>query len=164
LDGLYLGGGFPEVFAADLSANRRLRQALRQALEDGLPTYAECGGLMYLAQTLVDQAGQTHEMTGFFPITTSMGASLKNFGYATVIFEADTVLGPAGTQVRVHEFHHSQIKNEKPEDYVLRIEKSPAQAWRGGLARKNVLAAYPHIHFAANPALAAYFLDRCRTR
>jgi cobyrinic acid a,c-diamide synthase len=64
--------------------------------------------------------------------------------------------------VRSHEFHHSRIEDEKPEDYVLRMEKSPGRAWRGGLARKNVLAAYPHFHFAANPALAFNFLERCR--
>jgi cobyrinic acid a,c-diamide synthase len=117
---------------------------------------------MYLARTLVDKSGQEHEMTGFFPVTTVMGAGLRNFGYATVVFEADTVLGPAGTKVRSHEFHHSRIEDERPEDYVLRMEKGPGRVWRGGLARKNVLAAYPHLHFAANPALAVNFLDRCR--
>ncbi|MCL2029102.1 MAG: cobyrinate a,c-diamide synthase [Deltaproteobacteria bacterium] len=163
LDGLYLGGGFPEVFAADLAANHKLRAELRQALEGGLPAYAECGGLMYLARTLVDQEGRGHEMTGFFPVTTVMGPSLNNFGYATACFETDTVLGPAGTRVRVHEFHHSRIFEENPEDYVLKVEKSPSQAWRGGLARKNVLAVYVHLHFAANPSLAENFLERCRT-
>jgi cobyrinic acid a,c-diamide synthase len=162
LAGLYLGGGFPEVFAADLAVNRRLREEIRQALEDGLPAYAECGGFMYLAQTLVDKSGRAHEMTGFFPVTTVMGAGLRNFGYATAVFEADTVLGPAGTKARSHEFHHSRIEDERPEDYVLRMEKGPGRAWRGGLARKNVLAAYPHFHFAANPALAFNFLERCR--
>jgi cobyrinic acid a,c-diamide synthase len=162
LSGLYLGGGFPEIFAAELSANRMLRHEIRQVLEDGLPAYAECGGLMYLAQTMVDKSGRAHEMAGFFPVTTVMASGLRNFGYATAFFEADTVLGPAGTRVRVHEFHHSMIKDEKPEDYVLKMEKSPGREWLGGLARKNVLAAYPHIHFAANPALAANFLENCR--
>jgi len=162
LAGLYLGGGFPEIFAKDLAANRGLREEIRLALEDGLPAYAECGGLMYLARTLVDKNGQTFEMAGFFPVTTVMGSRLENFGYATVVFEAATVLGPAGARVRGHEFHHSRIA-EGTEDYVLRMEKSPGRVWRGGLARKNVLAAYPHIHFAANPALAANFLENCRT-
>jgi cobyrinic acid a,c-diamide synthase len=162
LDGMYLGGGFPEIFAAELAANRKLKNEIRQALEDGLPAYAECGGFMYLARNLVDQCGRAHEMTGFFPVTTIMGTRLGNFGYATAVFEAATVLGPAGTRVRVHEFHHSRIEDEKPEDYVLKIEKNPDRAWRGGLTRKNVLAAYPHIHFAANPALAANFLEFCR--
>jgi cobyrinic acid a,c-diamide synthase len=116
---------------------------------------------MYLARTLVDKSGQEHEMTGFFQVTTFMGDSLGNFGYATVTFEADTVLGPAGTKVRVHEFHHSRIKDENPE-YVLKIEKNPSRVWRGGLARQNVLAVYPHLHFAANPDLAVNFLEHCR--
>jgi cobyrinic acid a,c-diamide synthase len=162
LDGLYLGGGFPEVFAAKLAANGQLRAEIRQALEGGLPAFAECGGFMYLAQTLIDQGGLAHEMTGFFPLTTVMGLGLRNFGYATASFEADTVLGPAGTTVRIHEFHHSRIENERPEDYVLKMEKGPGRSWRGGLARKNVLALYPHLHFAANPALAAHFLENCR--
>jgi len=162
LSGLYLGGGFPEVFATELAANRKLRGEIKEALEGGLPAYAECGGLMYLAKNLVDKTGRTHEMAGFFPITTVMGSGLRNFGYATVTFEADTVLGPTGTRVRVHEFHHSRIEDERPEDYVLKIEKSPDRTWRGGLTRKNVLAAYPHIHFAANPGLAVHFLERCR--
>ncbi|MDR3038724.1 MAG: cobyrinate a,c-diamide synthase [Candidatus Adiutrix sp.] len=164
LDGLYLGGGFPEVFAAGLAANHSLRSEIKAALENNLPAYAECGGLMYLGRTLVDPAGQAHPMTGFFPVRTALTPGLKNFGYVTVTCERDTVLGPAGTRFRAHEFHHSRIEDERPEDYVLKIDKAPGRAWRGGLARKNVLAAYPHLHFCAHPETAAGFLGLCRDR
>ncbi len=161
LDGLYIGGGFPEMFAAELAANENLRREVREALENGLPAYAECGGLMYLGQSLVDLEGRKHWMVGFFPQRTAMTRRLQNFGYATVTFRKDTVLGPAGTAIRAHEFHHSSLEGEEP-DYALTVTKSPAKSWVGGLVRNRVLAAYPHLHFYANPAVAAHFLDECR--
>ncbi len=161
LAGLYIGGGFPEIFASELAANVSLRREIAERLNNGLPAYAECGGLMYLGQSLTDFEGREHEMAGFFPHRTAMTKKLQNFGYVELNFARDTVLGPAGTQVRAHEFHHSQIIGPEPE-YVMDIKKSPARGWRGGAALKNVLAAYPHIHFQANPALAEHFLSRCR--
>lgn len=161
LDGLYLGGGFPEVFAAELAANEGLRAEIREALENGLPAYAECGGLMYLGQRLTDLDGRRHSMVGFFPQETIMTKRLQNFGYVEVVFERDTVLGPAGTRIRAHEFHHSRL--EGPEaDYALDIRKSETRAWPGGLVKNRVLAGYPHLHFQANPALAANFVAECR--
>ena len=161
LDGLLFGGGFPEVFAADLMANQSLRREIKKRLEDGLPAYAECGGLMYLGQSLLDPQGQEHEMVGFFPHRSVMTKKLQNFGYVEVNFDQDTVLGPAGSRVRAHEFHHSRLEWPVPE-YVLTIRKNESRHWPGGVSRKNVLAAYPHIHSRANPALAEHFVERCR--
>jgi cobyrinic acid a,c-diamide synthase len=161
LAGLYIGGGFPEVFAAELAANATLRREILEKLNAGLPAYAECGGLMYLGRSLIDETGREHEMTGFFPHTTAMTKRLQNFGYVELTFAADTVLGPRNTKVKAHEFHHSAIVGNEP-DYVINIQKSPTRSWRGGLAKNNVLAAYPHIHFQANPALAEHFIERCR--
>lgn len=161
LDGLYIGGGFPEVFAADLEANESLRSEIREALDAGLPAYAECGGLMYLGQRLTDLEGHKHWMVGFFPQETVMTKRLQNFGYVEVSFERDTVLGPAGSSIRAHEFHHSRL--EGPEaDYSLNISKSETRSWLGGLVKNKVLAAYPHLHFQANPTLAFNFLEACR--
>ncbi len=162
LDGLYLGGGFPEIFAARLAANDSLKKEILMVLEDGLPTYAECGGLMYLSQTLIDYAGLSHSMLNFFPTTTNMTKHLQNFGYVTVTFDRDTVLGPSGTKIRAHEFHHSYLEGTSASNYVLTMTKSDTQIWRGGLCRKNVLAAYPHLHFCTNPKLAAYFIAQCQ--
>ncbi|UQZ91121.1 cobyrinic acid a,c-diamide synthase [Deltaproteobacteria bacterium Smac51] len=161
LAGLYFGGGFPEVFAAELAANTSLRREILTALNNGLPAYAECGGLMYLGKRLTDYDGAEHEMVGFFPHRTAMTKRLQNFGYVEVTFDESTVLGPAGTKVKAHEFHHSKIIGEEP-DYVLNIKKSTTRGWRGGVCAKNVLAAYPHIHFHANPALAENFVRQCR--
>ena len=161
LEGLYIGGGFPEVFAAELEANQTMRSQIREALEGGLPAYAECGGLMCLSRSITDFEGREYAMTGFFDQKTAMTKRLQNFGYVSVAFEEDTVLGPAGTMVRAHEFHHSRLEGPEP-GYVLEVKKSPARGWRGGLKKKNVLAAYPHLHFHANSALADYFLNQCR--
>lgn len=161
LDGLYIGGGFPEVFAADLSANAAMLTGIKAALEGGLPAYAECGGLMYLTKSIIDFEGREHPMAGFFEESAVMTGRLQNFGYVTVAFEENTVLGPAGTLIRGHEFHHSRLEGGAA-GYVLDIRKSAARSWRGGLRKKNVLAAYPHLHFYANPAVAGHFLDHCR--
>jgi Cobyrinic acid a,c-diamide synthase len=161
LDGLYIGGGFPEIFAAELAANERLRAEIREGLENGLPAYAECGGLMYLSQRLTDLEGRKHWMVGFFPQEVTMTKRLQNFGYVEVTFDRDTVLGPAGSLIRAHEFHHSRLEGPEP-DYGLNIRKSADRGWKGGLVKNKVLAAYPHLHFQANPALAANFLAECR--
>ncbi len=161
LDGLYLGGGFPEVFASDLEANSSLRRDISAALESGLPAYAECGGLMYLNRRLVDHEGRAYEMVGFFPHQVVMTKKLQNFGYVEVRFDQGTVLGPAETAIRGHEFHHSRLEGPAPE-YVATIKKNETRVWRGGLSRKNVLAAYPHLHFYANPDTAGHFLETCR--
>lgn len=161
LDGLYFGGGFPEVFAADLEKNESLRMEIRRRLEEGLPAYAECGGLMYLGRELVDFEGKSHQMTGFFDHSAAMTKRLQNFGYVEVSFKEDTVLGPAGTRVRAHEFHHSRLEGEE-RPYALSIKKNERRAWEGGLVKNNVLAAYPHLHFYANPDLARNFVEGCR--
>lgn len=165
LDGIYLGGGFPEVFAAELAANETLKAELKAALENGLPAYAECGGLIYLTSSVTDFEGRRHPMVGFFPQRAEMTRRLQNFGYVEITFKQDTVLGPAGTAIRGHEFHHSRLLDERPEtgSAVLEMFKPGRNdSWTGGLARREVLAAYPHIHFYNQPALAANFLNRCR--
>lgn len=161
LSGLYIGGGFPEVFAKELTANSTLRHEILEKLNAGMPCYAECGGLMYLGNKLTDEAGEEHKMMGFFPHTTAMTKKLQNFGYVELTFTADTVLGPCGTTIKAHEFHHSAIMGDTP-NYVMDIQKSPTRAWQGGLTKNNVLAAYPHIHFQANQALAEHFVNKCR--
>lgn len=161
LAGLYIGGGFPEVFGAELEANRSLRSEIKAFLEAGAPAYAECGGLLYLGRRLSDTEGRSFEMVGFFPYETVMGKRLQNFGYVEAIFDRDTVLGPAGLKVRAHEFHHSKILPPEP-DYALTIHKSARRSWRGGICRLNTLAAYPHLHFQAQPALAVNFVTKCQ--
>ncbi|SBV98830.1 Cobyrinic acid A,C-diamide synthase [uncultured delta proteobacterium] len=161
LHGLYLGGGFPEVFAQALAANGPMRSAIREAVSGGLPVYAECGGMAYLCVSLADAAGTVFPMAGVFPHRAVMTGKLQRFGYAEAEFCRETVLGPAGTRVRTHEFHYSRIEPEDGTEGCYRMRKDGVTPWRGGLASGNVLAAYPHIHFYSNPSLPRNFLARC---
>ena len=98
LDGIYLGGGYPELYAGQLAANAGLKQALKAGAAGGLPIYAECGGLMYLAREIRDLEGRVHPMAGVFPFTVRMLPRLKALGYREVTLTADGLLGPAGTR------------------------------------------------------------------
>ncbi len=135
LDGLYLGGGFPDVFASQLEANTTFRAALRDALEQGLPAYAECGGMLYLTEALTAASGATHAMTGFLPCRCRMISGLRNFGYVTVTTRCASPLGPAGLSYRAHEFHYSEIDpaslpvapKESPDRTLSRVpDQTPA--------------------------------------
>ena len=162
IHGLYLGGGFPEVFAETLTNNTSMRSSVRAALEGGLPCYAECGGMAYLCRSLTDTAEQEHDMVGFFPNRVVMTGKLQRFGYAEAEFLRDTIMGDAGTRVRTHNFHYSRLTDEGcGAGGYLRMHRDGMGSWSEGLARKNVLAAYPHVHFYSNPFLARNFLARC---
>src|SRR5581483_10570318 len=108
--GVYLGGGFPELFAAELSANRPMHEALRRAAERGLPIYGECGGLMYLAQSISDRNGRRWPMAGLIPGDSHMRAERVTVGYRTVTTRADSPILSAGSTVIGHEFHYSQLE------------------------------------------------------
>ncbi len=112
LHGIYLGGGYPELYAEQLAANQSLQQALRQAAAAGLPIYAECGGLMYLSREIRDLEGRAHPMAGVFPFTVRMLPRLKALGYREVTLTAPGLLGPTGTKARGHEFHYSEMVGE----------------------------------------------------
>ena len=143
LDGLYLGGGFPEVFAEKLSANRSMRDSIRQALEGGLRCYAECGGLMYLCRSI-----DGREMADFFPIACRMTKKLQRFGYVNVIDRT-------GLTFPAHEFHHAVAEPLSEVSCAFRVVKAgaPEQAWSCGYERVNTLAGFPHLHFGSHPEL-----------
>ncbi len=146
VDALYLGGGYPEVFAKELSENKAMREHIRTLADAGMPVYAECGGLMYLTEGIVPVDGQYYPMCGVFNCRTEMTARLQNFGYCSVDWD--------GVVVRAHEFHHSKlIPEDATPNYELafHIRKPELERhWQGGLRRGNILAGYPHIHFYAN--------------
>ena len=143
LDGLYLGGGFPEVFAERLSANRVMRKSIRQALEGGLRCYAECGGLMYLCRSI-----DGREMVNFFPIACRMTERLQRFGYVNVTDRT-------GLAFPAHEFHHAVAEPLEAVACAFRVVKAsnPGQTWPCGYEKGNTLAGFPHLHFASHPAL-----------
>ena len=164
LDGVYLGGGYPELYAERLAANEGLKQALKQGAAGGLPIYAECGGLLYLAREIRDLEGCSHPMAGVFPFTVRMLPRLKSLGYREVTLAADTLLGPAGTTARGHEFHYSEIVGEPegvPRLYRLTPRRGGA-AVSEGYSANRVLASYVHLHFGSNPEVARHLVASCR--
>lgn len=145
---LYAGGGFPEVFAAELSANEALTRSVRSALNDGMVTWAECGGLLWLCRAL-----DGREMVGTVPATARMTERLT-IGYRQATTRADSPLGPAGTPLRGHEFHHSELD---PPGEGLELE-SRFGGGRGGYLGPTLFASYLHQHLAAAPEIAERFV------
>lgn len=162
VDGLYLGGGFPEIFAGDLAANKGLRADIRRKLETGLPCYAECGGFMYLTEGITAKNGEKHSLVGFFDGHTRMTDRLQRFGYVDIEFTGENLLGEKGQTARGHEFHHSTIEGVTyPTTYLVKSALSGGR-WHCGYRRANTLAAYAHIDFWGFPDLARHFLEVCR--
>lgn len=160
--GLYIGGGFPEVYAARLAANVALRAELARVIAGGLPTYAECGGLMYLTGSICDTDGHTHPMVGALPGRSIMTGRLT-LGYREVVTERATLLAPAGRTLRGHEFHFYEWI-ERPHDAPAAyrcLEAGALSRWEG-YAHENLLASYVHLHWGAAPELAAAFAAACR--
>ena len=169
IDAIWIGGGFPELFAAQLAANTAMLTALRQCGEQGLPIYAECGGFMYLCAWLADQQGQRYPQVGLIPGGTRMTDRLQQFGYAEATFLQGTLLGPAGTTVRGHRFHYSVYEpGPALPTYAYRITRTrTGEAQREGFHVHHVLATYFHIHLGSQPQMAWNFVDfcqRCRHR
>jgi cobyrinic acid a,c-diamide synthase len=162
--GLYIGGGFPEVYAACLAENATLRSELRVAIAGGLPTYAECGGLMYLTRSITDLDGRTYPMVGALAGRSVMARHLS-LGYRQVTFARATLLAPAGAVARGHEFHHSDWI-ERPDGLpaAYRVDLPDAPFRQEGYASANLLASYIHLHWGAEPAMAARFVAACRTK
>jgi cobyrinic acid a,c-diamide synthase len=162
--GLYLGGGYPELHARELAANKDLREEIARYATQGGPVYAECGGFMYCMQSLEDGQGNTHPMLGLFPFQARMDNRLRALGYREVRLLRDTLLGPAGTVIRGHEFHYSSIV-ERPADvpmvYSIQGRKG-GDATMEGYAMNNVLASYVHLHFASCPRAAENLVISCR--
>jgi cobyrinic acid a,c-diamide synthase len=163
VDGLYFGGGYPELDAQHLADNARCRRTVRRfALDDGRPVYAECGGLMYLAESLEDADGRVHEMVGLLPARVTMRPPRMSLGYLGVTLTAPTPLGPAGTVARGQEFHFSTLSPvpaSVPRAYGV---TAPGGATRAeGYVVGRSLMSYVHLHFASNPALARGFVDAC---
>lgn len=154
LDGLYLGGGYPELYAAQLSENRSMCSSVRAALEAGLPCIAECGGFMYLTEAIGE-----HPMVGFLPGRCFDAGKLARFGYVTLTAERDNLLCRAGGSIPAHEFHHWDA--EQTGD-AFTAAKPFGRSWPCVFATDTLYAGYPHFHFYANPSFAVRFLDACR--
>ncbi len=168
VDGLVIGGGFPEVFMDELSANAGLRASVRAAAEAGLPIYAECGGLMYLARRII-WGERVAEMAGVLPCDVEMTARPQGHGYIEAVVDAANPFFAVGTVLRGHEFHNSRLINlvrgawcvENGATTAYRLTRGNGiGGGRDGLVYRNVLASYTHLHAAGAPGWAAG-LVRC---
>ena len=157
VDGIMLGGGFPECFAAKISANAALRTELREALRAGLPCYAECGGLMFLAEELIAANGQRFPMAGALPGRVEMTDRLQHFGYCRTSNLAGA--GKAETAFHGHEFHHSRWCAEPERANLWEVtRKRNARCRREGFSSGRLHASYVHLYFPASaPVLERIF-------
>ncbi len=156
---VYLGGGYPELYAKELSANRAMIKALRKWVEDDGQVYAECGGFMYLTEGIVDTTDTFYPMAAVFPVHARMQKSRTSLGYRQVTTRGHSFFGPAGTILRGHEFHYSSI--DTMPDHVKRVYQVNNGTLEG-YCHKNVLGGYMHLHFGYNPQAVKNFINHCQ--
>jgi cobyrinic acid a,c-diamide synthase len=164
LDALYIGGGFPETHARQLSENLSFRNAVKTAARAGLPIYAECGGLMYLGEAITTQ-GEKHPMVGLFPYEFIMDKRPQGHGYTILEVARDNPFFPPGTLLKGHEFHYSRIQPEPgpQENLVFKVTRGTGLGGqREGLVYHNVLATYTHLHALGSPLWAPALVRRAR--
>lgn len=149
IGGLYLPGGYPELHAKELSENTSLLREIKQKIESGLPTAAECGGFLYLGQSLTDAEGQSWPMAGVLPGEAKDAGRLVRFGYAALSADSDSMLFRAGESFPIHEFHHW----DSTANGTALAAKKPVggAAWRCGFINEHFYAGFPHLYWAGTP-------------
>jgi cobyrinic acid a,c-diamide synthase len=162
LDALYLGGGYPELHARQLSGNQSMLDEVRGFVASGRSVYAECGGMLYLSESLT-VGDERYAMARVLPLSVQMTDKLVQFGYVTVEFTEDCLLGRKGTVVRGHSFHYSRVASQGEIGTSYRVQYSVSgKEELEGFCQRNVLASYIHLHFRANPAVAENFVAAIR--
>ncbi len=163
VDGIYIGGGYPELYAKELSKNIGMRRSIVQAHEKDLPIYAECGGLMYLAKE-IEWDGECHEMVGLVPGRVRKG-SVRVVSYVNGSLMRDSVLGPAGSHIMGHEFHHSELMMDEDVDYAIHLDRGTGikDGW-DAISEGNMIASYAHIHGASYRGFPSQFIKACKKR
>ena len=166
LQGLFLGGGFPEMHLPKLHNNQSLLEAIREFATSGKTIYAECGGYMYLGQQITDFTGEAYTMAGLIPIQAKMTPKLQGMGYRRGLFRSGSFLGDQGTEVYGHEFHYSAVEFRNPDD--LR-ESAAYELYKGekplgleGYAHDNIFSSYLHLNFAGHPQLLERWAEYIR--
>ena len=157
--GVYIGGGFPEIYAERLSKNQTMLDSLREAAKNCIPIYGECGGLMYLSQGITNFEGNRYQMVGLVPCESIMKNKLTRMGYIQIETLQDTILSPKGNRFRGHEFHWSEMESE-PNFPAYRVVHP--RTGNEGFVSGSVLASYVHLHFGTDPNLARNFIAACR--
>ena len=159
IKGLVIGGGYPEIYAKELSANAIMRENLFNALNSGMPCIAECGGFLYLQDMLESVRGLSFPMVGFLSGNGVQNSSLSKFGYITLTTGEKTIFGKKGTSFFAHEFHYweSTAAGEVCDAIKPVIERK----WKACVSKKNTFAGFPHIHFYSNVQAVFKFLECC---
>jgi cobyrinic acid a,c-diamide synthase len=166
IDAVYIGGGYPELYAGALSQNASMKRAIREWAASGGPLYAECGGLMYLSRSIRDFDNHVFEMAGVFPFEVAMGRERAHLGYREVLLREDCILGQAGQSVRGHEFRYSDIvegRCSRPDKQVYAVTDGSGKSRAAeGYCYKNTLGSYIHVHFGSNRTVSRSFIDFIR--
>jgi cobyrinic acid a,c-diamide synthase len=162
LDGIFIGGGFPEVYADILQENSNLKEEIKKFALSGKPVYAECGGLMYLGRQIETHDGKRFDMVGVIPIKTVMSSRLRALGYREVHVETGTSFFKTWDRFKGHEFHYSELIHEVELNFACKTVSSTGRAKKEGIYLKNTLASYTHIHFASNPLSARKIPERIK--
>ncbi|MBG9985836.1 cobyrinate a,c-diamide synthase [Facklamia sp. DSM 111018] len=165
-DAYYFGGGFPELFADQLSINKTMRQEICLAFEQDIPIFAECGGLMYLGEYYENQEGDEFSMVGVIPGKSYMTSRLKRFGYCSFTPQTNIVIGKKDWLIRGHEFHHSEFESSQAyAGYsVKEREGQVIQQWPSGFASQSMFASYLHVHFYQDPQLIDCFIKNMKEK
>lgn len=161
VDGLILGGGYPEMFAAELESNVSMRRSILRAIENGLPVYAECGGYMYLMRELIGFDGRSYSMVGALDGRAKMNGRLQTVGYVEAELMRDCAIGRRGDRVRAHEFHFSSvIEEERAVEKIFRCTRlRTGEQYEAGVVKGNVIGSYLHLHFAGCTSVAEHFVE-----
>jgi cobyrinic acid a,c-diamide synthase len=160
IQGLILGGGYPELYLEQLSGNQTMLESIRNAIEGGLPCLAECGGFMYLHEWVKDRDGKKYKMAGVIEGESFPTERLTRFGYITLTALEDSVLGPRGTELKGHEFHYWDSTNTGNGFHARKPLRKTS--WDCMIVKGNLLAGYPHIHFYSNIEAAIEFFRKVR--
>lgn len=159
--GLYIGGGFPEVFEMRLSENKKMLNSIKEAVKKGMPVYAECGGLMYLSKAIKDLEGNTFEMVGVYNFEVVMTKRLQRFGYVEAEVISDNALFKKGEKLKGHEFHHSVIEGSSQNASYVVHKPGREESWQCGFVYKNCFATYVHINLYTYKEAVKRFVDKC---
>lgn len=158
LDGLYLGGGYPELYLQQLSGNHSFLESLRKASIMKIPVFAECGGFLYLQQAIYDKDGTEYPMAGILPGLSRLGKRLCRFGYIELTARENTLLGKKGTKILAHEFHYAD-STENGDAFMAR--RPSGRQWAAIQSSEHILAGFPHLYFPSNPAVPQNFAEAC---
>ena len=160
LDGLYFGGGYPELYAKQLSENETMKESFRRQIEAGMPYLAECGGFMYLHETMEDMKRERWQMVGVLPGHAFYTGKLGRFGYVELTAQKEQILGEAGETIRAHEFHY--FDSSENGDAFRAQKPRRKRGWDCMQASETHAAGFPHLYYYSNPAFAANFVKACR--